>query len=323
MYMRGKLLLNFYNLCKSNPYKISVPIIAATTMLAGHVGYKVGQQNVDVQTATEVILKHKATYTPEFFPTSKTFAKQYGRSGAYVSIYPTKNIGAAIYIVVDDTINGSKVLLTIQERIINKKSELVAEPPIGFFNDSLPSNSSVTASEMEFIERKTTKLFQQNGDRKLVQEARSAIVLEARELTKAGVLSKEYQVDNNLQDTAYREALEEAGIDLKQLKKQNSGIQITEQILGSAEKPGVHREDRLIIIKGNLPSLKEPTNPDEVKLRKWVYLKDISNDLTINVTIDGNAHRIRVKPYDGVPENINFIKKYCSTHSVTCKPRVF
>ena len=319
--MRSKLLLSFYNLCKSHPYKIGVPVVAATTMLSGYIGYKAGQQNVDIQTATEVILKYKATYVPEFFPTSKEFAEQYGRSGAYVSIYPTKNIGAAIYIVVDDTVNGPKILLTIQERIINKKPELVAEPPIGFYNDSLPSNISVTASEMEFIERKTTKLFQQYGDPKLVQDARSEIVAEARELTKTGVLSKEYQVDNNLQDTAYREALEEAGIDLK-LLKQNSGIQIIEKILGSAEKPSVHREDRLMIIKGNLPSLKEPANPDEVKLRKWVPLEDISNNLTMKVTIDGNVQEIRAKPYDGVPENIKFIKKYCATHSVTPKPRL-
>ena len=307
--MHSKFLLNFFKLCKAHPYKTGLTVLVATNTLTGQICYQSGQQDVEnkynnVQTLVEAVLKRKPTYAPEFFTTSKEFAERYGRMGAYISIYPTKNIGAAAYILVNDTAEKPKILLTIQERIINKKKELVVEPPIGFFNPPFPSNSPVTPAEMEHIERNTTKLSQQGLDHESIHAKRPEIVKEARELTKNGLLSQKYQVDNDLRDTASREAFEEAGLDLDWLKKNRKDVQITEKILGSSEKPGVHREDILITIKGNaLPKLKTINN-DEVKGSRWVSIEDID---IVYVTVNIEGHDYRLKPYDQVRENIEQI----------------
>lgn len=321
--MYSKFLLNFFKLCKEHPYKAGLTVLMATNTLTGQVCYKNGKQEVEnkynnVQTLIEEVLKHKSTYAPEFFSTSKEFAEIYGRTGAYVSIYPTKNIGAAAYILVHDTATKPKILLTIQERIIDKKKELVVEPPIGFFNAPFPSNNSVTPAEMEHIERNTTKLSQQGFDYKYIHAKRPYIVKEARELTKKGVLSREYQVDNDLRDTASRETYEEAGLDLKWLKKNRPEVQITQKILGSAEKPGVHREDILITIKGShlIPKLKIINN-DEVKGNRWVPIEDI--DL-VNGAVNIEGKNYRLKPYDQVRENIEQILNTEKTQNLYNRP---
>ena len=208
------------------------------------------------------------TWRPKYFSSGNSNGNS--RDGFWVTRFKPIHMGAIAYVIFyEKSSNQSYLLMTLQNRIINKKSVLVCEPPGGFYNREYSSNiphSISEASEKEI--EKQIKLNKKNVNCQVIYNY----------FTKRynqGYLSKEaYQVDDNLWATAYREISEETGLNIKIIKK-NDLFAVSEFIIGEIDQPEIYISIRQINISGEHLIALPKKNNDEIMHNEWIKIQNI------------------------------------------------
>lgn len=270
------------------------PIIFSPILLG--MGYGMGSFNEkrtssDPAHAVSVIQNQPGlTWKLKYFSSGQY--SQGGRDGLWVTRFKPRYTGIRAFVVFHEKKTGqSFLLLTLQERVINKQKTIVCEPPMGFYNGTYASSipHAVTESAEREIE-KQIKLGNTPNQKKIYSEMSMQYKKESSD-------SKSYQVDANLQETALREIEEEAGLNLKQL--QSSGFSLHQIVMAEDETPDFYASIRRLDITGDaLPTLKKRNN-DEVMHNEWIPLSNIDLQTGMVKTSKGTYP---LKPYDKVIE---------------------
>jgi len=274
----------------------TVSVIFGTGYYAG----KYTEQTISNEPAHAVnVLQNQPelTWKLKYFSAGKY--GQGGRDGLWVTRFKPRYTGTAAYVVFHERETGKDyLLLTVQERIVNKQKIKVCEPPIGFFNGEYPS--SIPHVVAEAAEREIEKQIQLGTRMVKYSEIYSHFMNEYS----VGKLSNEpYKTDSNLLQTAYREIKEEAGLDILALQNEN-GVTISHEIIDERETPDVYSVIRKIHITGDkLPTIAKRNN-DEIKHNEWVAFENINLSTKTVKTAEGE---FPIKPRDRVYEDIQKI----------------
>lgn len=224
-----------------------------------------------------------------------------GRDGLWVTRFKPRYTGIMAYVLFHKKNTGqSYLLLTLQERVVNQKTLIVCEPPTGFFNGEYVS--SIPHLIAEAAERKIEKQYKlgiKNIDQRKIY---NDLIYQYNKDNRNEMTRNGYKMDVNLQETAYREIEEEAGLDIRQLQK--DGFSLSQTLLGEIETPDVYTSIRRIDIFGDsLPPLKKRDN-EEVRHNEWVLTSNIDLKERVVKTSRGT---FPLKPYDQVIESVKQI----------------
>lgn len=276
-------------------------LIFSVAIASGYGGYKLGQEARisqvhelqrklnDPAVAMATVLGKQLTWRPQWHNASGP------RKSAVVSMFMPRFTGSANYILFENSIEGSKYILqTLQERAFNGVNKIYSEPTAGFYNGLFesPYPHIVVETAEKAIEsaRKLGKPITHEEAYRVAEQKLAAGIIK----------DDEYRVDSNLEETTERETSEEAGFNLKELRK-DPRYQIISGIIGEVDVPSAYIIARVIYIKGpTLPHLSQLESEDEILKAEWVPLG--------NFNTDDNTVRTSRGIFPVKPENLPFTR---------------
>lgn len=202
-----------------------------------------------------------------------------GRPGFFVSMFQKRVTGAVVFVTCQLQ-NGKKyVLMTLQERIVDGKPVVFAEPPAGFFNAEFPAEKADASQRLphqvvEEAERAIDKQSKQTGKKPTAEDISNVYQKVWQHYQNLPNNKKvKYAEDNNTLDTAKRELLEESGLDIREYPHLQT--QVVDWLDNKMDLVAVYHF-HISKIK-SLPKLKDEAN-DEIQSAFWVPIHDVSQD---------------------------------------------
>lgn len=207
-----------------------------------------------------------------------------------VSLFRQRPTGAINWVVHHNLVTGQySVLITLQDR--GKERGVLAEPPAGFFNGEYPDGEPLAHS---IVDEAETALARNPGQK------RGVVYQEImRQKRLAGTAPERYVPNTSLRDVADKETLEETGIDLDKLEKQQ-GVTLIRRRLLEVDCPSCYFQTYLTVIQ----SSERPTsnlaviNSKEVEKVQWIGLDAVvERDGGYFVAVNDKQYPIKRLPF--------------------------
>jgi 8-oxo-dGTP pyrophosphatase MutT (NUDIX family) len=266
-------------------------MVLATAAVSGMTGYYFGTCYPSYNTSLSTLSKHQKTYRIQQHRINTDRAN--GRDSLWVSIFKPRYTGAGALVIVRDAgTDEDYLLITRQDRVVDGQRAIVVEFPSGFHNG--PYNSNIPHAVAEVAEREIDRKSHLGLAPNHNEEYRKA-----NERYQNGEIPTDiYVEDSSLKETAYRETLEEAGLDLKRFEDQE-GNEFKINPVDCIDVPNAYVQIYLITFRHQgIPQLKKIPG-DEVLESTWVNLNKVDLEKR-TMRLPSGTYRIKPEVFPAI-----------------------